>query len=84
MKKMLLCISVLTALGYTCASQADETFRPERIGVEKTIKPGPNVFVMDQSWSGATNITFLSGDTLQTQGSLSTGQRGRASCRGRG
>ncbi len=73
MKKMLLCLSVLTALGYTCASQADETFRPERIGVEKTIKPGPNVYVMDQSWSGATNITFLSGDTLQTKGSLSTG-----------
>lgn len=73
MKKTLLCLSVLAVLGHACISQAAESFRPERIGVEKTIKPGPNVYVMDQSWSGATNITFLSADNLKTKGSISTG-----------
>lgn len=53
--------------------QAETPFKPERISVEKELRAGPNLFVIDQSWSGTSNITVLSADDLKTKGSISTG-----------
>lgn len=64
---------MLFPAGFLSTAQAETPFKPERIGVEKELKPGPNLFVMDQSWSGTTTITVLSADDLKTKGSVSTG-----------
>lgn len=73
MKRNLLSLALLATLFPLCPAQANTPFKPERIGVEKEIKPGPNLYVMDQSWSGSSNITVLSAETLKTKGNLSTG-----------
>src|SRR5690606_25811074 len=58
-------------------AQASETFVPEVLTVEKTIKPGANVFVLDQSWSGPTRINVLSADDLEHKGILAAGLIGQ-------
>ena len=64
--------AVLSVLTVSIA-QASETFVPEVLTVEKTIKPGANVFVLDQSWKGASRINVLSADDLEHKGNLSIG-----------
>ena len=54
-------------------AQASETFVPEVLTVEKAIKPGANVFVLDQSWSGPSRINVLAADNLEHKGILSVG-----------
>lgn len=73
MKRNLLSLALVATMFPLVSAQANTPFKPERIGVEKQIKPGPNLFVMDQSWSGSTNITVLAADTLKTKGNISTG-----------
>ncbi|HTO19764.1 MAG TPA: amine dehydrogenase large subunit [Pseudomonas sp.] len=58
-------------------AQASETFVPEVLTVEKAIKPGTNVFVLDQSWKGASRINVLSADDLEHKGILSVGITGQ-------
>lgn len=58
-------------------AQASETFVPEVLTVEKAIKPGANVFVLDQSWSGPTRINVLSADDLEHKGILAAGLIGQ-------
>ncbi len=58
-------------------AQASETFVPEVLTVEKAIKPGANVFVLDQSWKGASRINVLSADDLEHKGILSVGITGQ-------
>lgn len=68
-------LTLFTTLGILSftTSQAAEPFKPERISVEKNISPGPNVFVLDQNWKGASTITVLSADDLSTKGNISDG-----------
>jgi methylamine dehydrogenase heavy chain len=62
-------LSVLTV----SIAQANEDFVPEVLTVEKAIKPGANVFVLDQSWKGPSRINVLSADNLEHKGILSIG-----------
>lgn len=68
-------IALCTLLGSITLtpSQAAEPFKPERISVEKNIAPGPNIYVLDQNWKGASTITVLSADDLSTKGNISAG-----------
>jgi len=50
-----------------------ETFEPEIMTVESRIRPGANVFVLDQSWNGASQINVLSEDDLSRKGNMSVG-----------
>lgn len=68
--------AVLSVLTVSIA-QASETFVPEVLTVEKTIKPGANIFVLDQSWSGPTRINVLSADDLEQKGILAAGLIGQ-------
>lgn len=54
-------------------AQAAENFVPEVLTVEKAIKPGANLFVLDQTWRGASRVNVLSVDDLQHKGILSAG-----------
>lgn len=73
MKSNVVCCTLLATVFPLLSAQASTPFKPERIGVEKEIKPGPNVYVMDQSWSGSTNITVVSAENMKTKGNISTG-----------
>ncbi|WP_372966172.1 amine dehydrogenase large subunit [Marinobacter sp.] len=55
------------------AVQATEAFVPEVLTVEERIKPGPNLFVLDQSWDGSSQTVVLSRDDLSIKGNLSFG-----------
>jgi methylamine dehydrogenase heavy chain len=58
----------------TASSYAAAEFVPEVLTVEKTIRPGPSLFVLDQSWDGSSWIHVLSADDLTSvKGSLSAG-----------
>ncbi len=52
---------------------AEGEFVPEQITVEEKIKPGPNVFTVDQSWSGASRINVVGAGELDRKGNLSVG-----------
>lgn len=52
---------------------AEEEFVPEKITVEERIKPGPNVFTVDQSWTGASRINVVGAGELDRKGNLSVG-----------
>ena len=79
--------NIMQALGITLGAmlgvlsvgiaQASETFVPEVLTVEKAIKPGANVFVLDQTWKGASRINVLSADDLEHKGILSVGITGQ-------
>jgi len=55
------------------AAYAAEPFVPEVMTVETKIRPGPNAFVLDQSWNGVSRINVLSSGDLSTKGNLSVG-----------
>lgn len=67
-------ISILFVSGFALA---EDTFVPEKISVEAKIKPGPNVFVLDQSWMGASRVNVMSADTFTNKGNLSIGLIGQ-------
>lgn len=54
-------------------AHAESNFVPETLTVEKTIKPGANVFVLDQNWMGPSRVNVLSADDLSHKGILSVG-----------
>jgi methylamine dehydrogenase heavy chain len=54
-----------------CAAEAG--FKPEVFTVEPKIRPGPNVFVLDQGWSGASQLNVLDGKDLGKKGNMSMG-----------
>ncbi|MRW89235.1 amine dehydrogenase [Duganella sp. FT80W] len=54
-------------------ADAADAFKPESVTVEARIKPGPNLLVLDQGWSGASRLTTLSADDLSNKGSVSMG-----------
>jgi methylamine dehydrogenase heavy chain len=62
-----------TALIPPALAQSDKEFVPEKVTVQERINPGPNVFVLDQSWSGASSLNVLSADDLSTKGNMSIG-----------
>ncbi|MDQ0322734.1 methylamine dehydrogenase heavy chain [Pararhizobium capsulatum DSM 1112] len=66
----------LTAMvGIMAAGQAlaEEQFVPEKVTVLEKIKPGPNVFAVDQSWDGASRINVVGAKELDRKGILSVG-----------
>lgn len=66
----------LTAMvGIMAAGQAlaEEQFVPEKVTVLEKIKPGPNVFTVDQSWDGASRINVVGATELDRKGNLSVG-----------
>ncbi|HAA45247.1 MAG: methylamine dehydrogenase heavy chain [Halomonas sp. 54_146] len=54
-------------------AHASEDFVPEELTVMERIKPGPNVFVLDQLWSGASRANVISQEDLTVKGNLSFG-----------
>lgn len=54
-------------------AQASDNFVPEVLTVEKAIKPGANVFVLDQTWQGASRLNVLAEDDLEHKGIVSMG-----------
>ena len=58
-------------------AQADEGFVPETLTVEQHIKPGDNLFVLDQNWKGPSRVNVLSGDDLSNKGIVSMGVVGQ-------
>ncbi|PZQ49913.1 MAG: hypothetical protein DI556_10700 [Rhodovulum sulfidophilum] len=60
-------------LGLAQAAFAQDPIEPETLTVEATIAPGPNVFSLDQSWSGASKINVLAGEDLTNKGNITPG-----------
>lgn len=54
-------------------AHAESSLVPETLTVEKTIKPGANVFILDQNWKGPSRVNVLSADDLSHKGILSVG-----------
>ncbi|WP_081193837.1 amine dehydrogenase large subunit [Halomonas sp. BC1] len=54
-------------------ANASDDFVPEELTVMEHIAPGPNVFVLDQLWSGASRANVISQDDLTVKGNLSFG-----------
>jgi methylamine dehydrogenase heavy chain len=70
---LMLSLGLIGAIG-TTLSYAEDEFVPEVLTVEPTIRPGPNIFVLDQSWDGSSWVHVLSADDLTSvKGSLSSG-----------
>lgn len=74
-----LSITLGTAIGLLAigTASADEAFVPEKLTVEAKIKPGPNVFVVDQSWKGASRVNVLGANDFTIKGNLSVGLVGQ-------
>lgn len=67
-------LAMTTALSAQEAPAAQPApIEPETLTVEKTIKPGPNVLVLDQSWSGSSRVNVYSAADLSMQGNIGTG-----------
>ena len=64
--------AVLSVLTVSIA-QASETFVPEVLTVQERINPGPNVFVLDQSWKGASRLNVIAEEDLAHKGNVSMG-----------
>lgn len=67
---------ICTAASLLCFSQAasaEEQFIPEVFTVEKSISAGPNVFINEASWDGASRIHVYGQDGLEYKGELSLG-----------
>ena len=58
-----------------CVAAAQPPLPAEEISVEKTIKPGPNVFVTNGAWDGAGAVYVFSADDLTYKGDYSTGMQ---------
>ncbi|WP_172962382.1 amine dehydrogenase large subunit [Hydrocarboniclastica marina] len=54
-------------------AQADDDFEPEVLTVEESIEPGANLFLLDQSWQGASRLNVLAVEDLAHKGNLSMG-----------
>ncbi|MGQ3670919.1 amine dehydrogenase large subunit [Xanthobacter sp. TB0136] len=68
--------SGLTALALVLSvggAHAEENFVPEKLTVEERIPPGPNLFVVDQNWAGASNISVFGVKDLDMRGIVSVG-----------
>lgn len=50
----------------------------ETVGVKAAIDPGPNMFVLDQSWSGASTLQVFAADDFDYKGGMSTGSMAQA------
>ena len=62
---------ILSALLTTSAFATD--FEPETVTVEPHIAPGPNLFVNETSWEGASQIHVYGQDDLAYKGQVSLG-----------
>ena len=63
---------ILASLALPAAAQ--DTFTPEKLGVEAHIAEGPNVLVLDQSWNGPSKIDVLGADEgLKMKGNMGPG-----------
>ncbi|MDR0672147.1 MAG: hypothetical protein LBF93_00495 [Zoogloeaceae bacterium] len=63
--------ALVLAVGAAFAAEAE--FRPEVFTVEPKIRPGTNLFVLDQGWSGASQVNVLDGGNLSRKGNMSMG-----------
>lgn len=64
----------LSGLAMQAAAQdAPAPIEPEILTVEETIPEGPNLFALDGSWNGASNVYILGLDDLAMKGNLSPG-----------
>lgn len=63
-------VALVLSLG---AAAAEEGFVPEKLTVEERIPPGPNVFVVDQRWDGASKVSVIGVDKLDRRGTISAG-----------
>lgn len=68
---------VLFSLSVATSAAAQEPIAPEEIGVETTIKPGPNIYVLMSAWDGAGAVNVLSADDLSYKGNVTTGMTGQ-------
>jgi len=67
-------LTMTTALvAQEAATEAPGPIEPETLTVEKTIKPGANIFVLDQSWSGSSKINVLAAHDLSMKGNIGAG-----------
>jgi methylamine dehydrogenase heavy chain len=71
-------------LGLVPAARAQDPIEPETLTVELAISPGPNVFSVDQNWSGASRINVLSADDLSNKGNITPGLQVQAVLSGDG
>lgn len=70
---LMLSLSLLGSMS-TTFSYAEDEFVPEVLTIEPTISPGPSIFVLDQSWDGASWVHIRSAEDLTSiKGSLSAG-----------
>ncbi|MDR1648496.1 MAG: hypothetical protein LBR88_10795 [Zoogloeaceae bacterium] len=65
--------ALILAIGAAFAVDGDDGFSPEVFTVERKIRPGPNLFVLDQGWSGASQLNVLDGINLDRKGNMSMG-----------
>jgi len=76
MKKLL-----LTLLSTSCASVAAPAFaqdvppplEPEVVTTKPTIDPGPNLFILEGSWDGASSLQVYGATDLVNKGAMTTG-----------
>ncbi|GHU06188.1 hypothetical protein AGMMS50225_00250 [Betaproteobacteria bacterium] len=67
-------LALTTTLGILFAGGVQAAdFVPETLTVEAEIKPGPNIYVLDQSWKGPSQIAVYSVDDLSGKGNMSFG-----------
>ncbi|KQT42049.1 hypothetical protein ASG43_17390 [Aureimonas sp. Leaf454] len=74
-------LSLLFAIAFSSTAlgsvQAADEFEPEQLTVEAKVRPGPNIFVLDQSWRGSSRLNVLSADDLSIKGNISVGLVGQ-------
>lgn len=66
-------VAALACLAAAGLVQAADAFQPETLTVEARIKPGANLFVLDQRWNGASRLNVMSVDDLSSKGLMSIG-----------
>ncbi|MBQ2262295.1 MAG: hypothetical protein II336_13105 [Loktanella sp.] len=57
------------------AQDVPPPIEPETLTVEEAIAPGPNLFAIDSSWSGVSNIFIVGADDLSMKGNVSPGMQ---------
>lgn len=77
MRKIVATGAAFLALTSPILAQEAKPIEPETLGVEKAIKPGPNVFTLDQSWDGSSKINVLGADDLSIKGNIGVGLIGQ-------
>ena len=71
-------------LGLAQATFAQDPIEPETLTVEASIAPGPNVFSLDQNWSGTSKINVLGGEDLANKGNITPGLQAQMALSGDG